>query len=98
MIYTVGHTESYDEALRGADPVKKIGICQSLPASGGKFYGGGIVFRTAEEARDWLIANCKGAIWSVYEVRADWHRHSYSHAGGCRRLLVDSVVTRKVAV
>lgn len=55
--YTLGHTESYDQALREG-PVKKSGKKDG--------YEGGWVFKTAEEAEEFNKRTQKGKGYSVY--------------------------------
>lgn len=72
LIYTVGDTHSYRQALDASErtgvPLYKVGrgIYQ------GKLYDGGIVWRTREAAQQWLNDNKKADRWSVWGVDADW--------------------------
>lgn len=85
MIFTVGHTESYEQGLREEPELKKLGKRDDW---NGRPYGGGSVWLTADEAQQ----QCPDG-YSVYGVIADWDRDAEQLPNEpFRRLLVDSVI------
>lgn len=107
--FTVGHTESYDKGLREGyapsqgfpvgSPIMKLGRTDDLHGDGSKkFYGGGCVFPDAAAAAAFLTSIGKEAVWSVYEIDADYEHDCCDDEDGepFRRLLKDARVIRKV--
>lgn len=88
MIFTVGHEGRYDRLMsRGV--FMKQGRLRNYP--------GGLVFRTAADARRYMLELGQHDGWAVYEVDADWeHDTKMSEHGWWHALIRDSVVTRKV--
>ncbi len=66
MIYCIGLTVRYEAALAGPTAPMKRG--------GDESYGGGWVWATPDEARQFIAMNGLTATHSVYGVRADWAR------------------------
>ena len=87
MIYTVGRTEAYEKNFEEQDQPQKLGKGLDLD---GHPYEGGSVWKTPEEAQNYLDAN--GLIdFSVYGVLADWERDTEENATySYRNLLVTS--------
>jgi len=75
MIYTIGHTESYERGFQEA-PASMIKIGRT------KDYQGGIVFKTKEDAVEFLKKRhveiegrqIPSTEFSVYGVLADWNK------------------------
>lgn len=88
MIYTIGHTESYEKYLneQGED-CKKSG-----PTPG---YRGGSVWKTREDAQEYLDEYGMED-YSVYGVLADWDTETrYDDSGeSWNDLLVDARIVR----
>ena len=68
MIYTLGYTKNYEDALDKANeegkPVIKIGKRST--------YAGGCCFKTVEDAATYRDKIGKKDVWSVYGLLADW--------------------------
>ena len=70
MIYTIGHTKSYLQYFKEQGQPKKLGR--------NKDYIGGSVFKTKEEAKNYLdIHNLID--YSVFGVAADWEKDTIEH-------------------
>jgi len=82
MIYTVGHTASYEQYFQEQTTPKKLGRTDDYP--------GGSVWMTKEAAQK----HCNKE-YSVYGVIADWHTDTApSHDGDWHDLLVTSVLVK----
>jgi hypothetical protein len=82
MIFTIGHTTSYEQYFREQGTPKKKGR--------DKNYAGGSVWQTHEEA----LAQCP-TNYSVYGVKASWENDTAQSANGdCHDLLVDSELVK----
>jgi len=68
MIYTIGHTESYEKYFKEQEVPRKLGKA--------KDYIGGSVWETFEEAKQ----NCP-VNYSVYGVKADWKKDTEINYG-----------------
>ncbi len=78
MIYTIGHTENYEQAFLNNDVVIKKGKTEN--------YEGGSVWKTYEEAE-----RNKPEDFSVYGVLADWKTDtSPNESNNWNDLLVNS--------
>ena len=96
MIFTIGHTESYDagllqEAEQGF-PFKKLG--KTVLATG-EPYAGGSVWRTHEDAVAYLMAQAPDIVenYSVYGLLADWNTDTEQLDGEpFRRLLKNAQI------
>lgn len=91
MIFTYGRTKNYE---RGIDELgsgfKKLGKCILEGAP----YGGGGVWKTAEEAREYLRREGLSD-FSVYAVMAGWEADTEQLPGEpYRRLLRDAQIVR----
>jgi len=81
MLYTIGHTQTYEESFQSGSP-NKVGRRDD--------YDGGCIVKTREEAQ----SECPDD-YSVYGVDADWDEHTYwcerlsLATGGYRALLAD---------
>lgn len=64
MIYTVGHKENYESAIKEHGTIHKLGETVD--------YGGGIVFETIEDANQYLDEIGMADKWCVWGVDADW--------------------------
>jgi hypothetical protein len=67
MIYCIGRRDRYDAALEKG-PFHKVG----RGLHNGIWQEGGSVWRTAEEARAFILGNGIEATREVYGVEADW--------------------------
>ena len=65
MIFTLGHTESYERYFREQGTPKKLGRNKS--------YEGGTVWETQAEAQKYVNICCPDG-YSVYGVEADWDK------------------------
>jgi hypothetical protein len=88
MIYTYGNIETYTQYLSecksNGTVAKKLGISVDAMPDGSK-YGGGIAYKTVEEALD----GCKEAPepYGVYALSGDWDADVYfDKEGGINRL------------
>lgn len=94
MIYTVGHETTYDEHLAGPNAAKfrKLGRRKK------DGYPGGFAAKTPEDAMQIIHEMGKGREWAVYEVDADWEKHTVpSEHGWWHALIKTSRIVRKVA-
>ncbi len=91
MIYCVGLTYKYDRDLAKGPVVKRGPHTQP----DGSRYDGGSVWRTAEEAKAFLVEKKTAMIRSVYGVDADWDRDTTEAPGKPYRLLLrDATIVR----
>lgn len=90
-VYTVGEV-SYDQALADGKSIMKLGpipagnvppvFPKSFLESDGS-YGGGIVYKSVEDAKDGLAASLKngtlpaGLEWHIYQLDAEWENDVY---------------------
>ena len=82
MIYTIGHTESYNRYFREQDKPMKKGCSEG--------YAGGSVWRSQNEA----LRNCPDG-YSVFAVAADWDKDTIpSKDGDWHDLLVDALLIK----
>lgn len=87
MIYTIGHTESYLQYFKEQDIPKKLGRRENL---NGEYYPGGSVFKTYEDALDYLQKR-KLIDYSIFGVLADWNNDTeYDGKSLYNDLLYDS--------
>ena len=93
MIYTIGHTETYERGFReqGAD-FKKRGMTPGL-------YDGGSVWKHRYEAQSYLdllgvIHNRPATEYSVYGVMAPWNHTMHVEGEPFNRLLPDAQLVR----
>ena len=98
VAYTIGAEKSYDRALTEDSPVSKLGVRPDDDPP----YGGGWVWRTAEDARA-FIASQKVPLWftpAVYELRLptgwDVDVSKDVEEDGVHRLLNDAIIVRKM--
>lgn len=78
MIYTIGHTESYEEYFKVRPFPMKLGKYDDYP--------GGSVWKTYPEALAQILHKCDG--YSVYGVLADWDTDTEEIPGYCMRNLI----------
>lgn len=95
--YTIGREKSYDIALTEGSPVSKLGARPDEDPP----YGGGWVWRTAEDAQA-FIASQKVVLWwgpAVYELCLptgwDVDVSKDMEADGVHRLINDATIVRK---
>lgn len=69
MIYTIGHTSSYEIYFKEQGVPKKLGRTED--------YQGGSVWKTRKEAEDYCPEN-----YSVYGVDADWEKDTAPSENG----------------
>lgn len=98
VAYTIGAEKSYDLALTEENPVRKLGVRPYDEPP----YGGGWVWRTAEDARA-FIASQKVPLWfipAVYELLlpTKWSVDVSKDVAedGVHRLLNDAIIVRKI--
>lgn len=94
MIYTVGHTVSYEQGLAELGPLfMKLG---KRADHHGKPYGGGSVWRHETEAQAYLAANADSlSTYSVYGVIAEWEADTEQLSDEpFRRLVRDAQLVR----
>jgi hypothetical protein len=94
MIYTLGRTVAYDEALAHSAEPMKLGQrqpCAEFPRG----YEGGSVWETRAQAQAYVdsLPNELNPTWnavdfSVYAVDADWETDTYQVAGAAWRSLL----------
>ena len=85
MIFTIGHTESYQRYFKEQDTPMKLGRVNSEDFPN---YPGGSVWKTYEEAKN----NCP-PLYSVYGVLADWEEDTVLNENGSwNDLLVTSAL------
>jgi len=99
LAYTIGAQRSYDESLLDLEnPPVKCGLHPEWDEP----YGGGWIWRTAQEAADFIrnVGAAMGFNAAVYEVALPngWAQDVSPHVGedGVHRLLVDSRILRRV--
>lgn len=86
MIYTCGHTESYERYFREQGTPSKLGRGMHE----GRYYQGGSVWKTFDEANHFAING-----YSVYGVLADWDKDTtQSKDGPWHDLLVTSPLVK----
>ena len=68
MIYTIGHRESYLANIARYGTIHKRGL---FVGEDGKLYLGGIVFRTREDAAQFIERHPDHG-WAVFGLLADW--------------------------
>ena len=80
MIYTIGHQENYERAFQkhGEGQVVKAG---RYAKPDGTVYPGGCVWRTREEAQEYL-KKYPTLSWKVYGVVADWELDTAPNESG----------------
>lgn len=91
MIFTYGYTANYERGIdESGQDFKKMGKCIHK----GQPYGGGGVWRIADEARDYI--RMEGLTeFSAYAVIADWETDTEQLPGEpYRRLLRDAQIVR----
>lgn len=91
MIYTVGHTKSYlkyfDEFKNSPEKFLKMGRRNNYQ---GKYYPGGCVFKTQNDAKNYLDKNNLNT-YSIFGVLADWENDTEPDINeGYHSLLIDS--------
>lgn len=75
MIYTIGHTKSYDEYLSTSDNPRKLGRCEYHIDCDGPYLGG-IVWPDPNGARSFIEYN-NLADFSVYQLEGSWDQDVY---------------------
>lgn len=89
VVYTIGYRKAYNARLAQPEPMWKVGRTDDYP--------GGSVFRTAEDAADFLRCVVDGEDYSVYEVEADWETDTAPNQDGMfHDLLRDARIIREV--
>lgn len=78
MIYTIGHQENYDKALREHAALGQV----TYKTGQGADYPGGYAFQTAEDAQRRIAEAYPERNFAVYEVDADWEGDTYPSAEG----------------
>ena len=93
MIYTVGRTESYRKYMEQCgEECKKLG----KGFYKGKDYTGGSVWKTSQEAKEYLILH-ELSSYSVWEIDADWDKDTEENPDNSfRNLLVTSRIVREI--
>lgn len=86
MIYTIGDKEIYDNLKL---PCKKLGKKDYLESCNGP-YQGGSVFKTYQEAKNYLISYPSKYVYDVYGVEAEWNDTENNTNHPYNNLLVDS--------
>lgn len=91
MIYTIGHRESYEQGFR-EQPTGKFAKLGAGTLADGEDYAGGIVFKTREEAQEYIDSRKSLCYtYDVYGVEADWDEDTDNVIGEYgRRLLKTS--------
>lgn len=96
MIFTIGHTENYLEAMLADPELKKIGRREKQP-NFPDGYLGGTVWKTRKEARAYIEEELQRdhpdwdpADFSVFGVDADWERDTYIPEDDMPSLLRDA--------
>lgn len=95
MIYTIGHTDSYEEGfLLYGEEFRKLGRIPN--GADGFSYQGGSVFKTIKDAAAYLKANQPILDdYSVYGVLADWDTQTVPNKSGVfHDLLVTSTLVK----
>jgi hypothetical protein len=83
MIFTIGNKQGYDRAIAENKCPEKLGRRDPSPdwPEWPDGYPGGIVFQTAQEARDFIAAGRMGeqpaSYWDVYGLLTDWETGTY---------------------
>lgn len=89
MIYTVGHTKSYNQYLKEDDNPLKLGKCI---LDNGESYSGGIVFKTKKVAEQYLKENNLND-YSVYGLDVAWNKHNvYKTESGYYALIYNTKI------
>lgn len=89
MIYTIGNTKNYNTYLKEIPNLKKKGRDRD--------YQGGSVFKTLEDAENYLDDLELNNEYSVYGVEADWDKDTDTSLDGSTRyrdLLIDSKIIK----
>lgn len=97
IVYTIGHEKSYDAGLLQDSSMMKIGQ-KKLENNDEEDYEGGIIWKTALEAQEFINTsnlNFKAAVYSVeiYSLEKDITADVYPD--GAYRLLNDSKIIEK---
>lgn len=97
MVFTIGHTTTYEEGIETyGKNFLKLGRTPNYKYPNGTigYYDGGIIFRTEENAKQFLIEQ-ELDDYSVYGVIADWEEDTApSRDGSYRSLLVSKPILK----
>jgi len=87
MIYTIGHKETYDKYM--LDPIYRNSYYK---VGRTKTYEGGIVFKSVDDAEDFLRNTDRIPGYGIYAVDANLETDTVADEHGLRWLLVTSPV------
>ncbi len=90
MIYTIGHTKSYETALKQC-PNSLFKVKRGF--HDGKFYEGGIIFKSYEDAIQYLKEN-ELFNYSVYGVLGDLEKDTIPKGDGTYHLITQSLIKK----
>jgi len=95
MIYTIGHTELYEQSFEGkkltSEPLMKLGKTDNY---NGQPYEGGCCFRTVEDAQAYIKRHGYDR-YSVYGILADWDKDTeYVEGREYNSLLINAQLVR----
>ncbi len=70
MIFTIGHKLNYEEIFNDISVPIKLGKTDD--------YGGGIAFRSIEEANAYILSNCSNSDYVCYGLDCKWDNTYWS--------------------
>lgn len=90
-IYTVGHKANYLKAMQDNHPdlIQKTGRSQDLLPDDPNYYTGGIAFKTAVEAYNFLVEIDRVGIWGVFVLACDWSNTYPDPSGKPRQYIIE---------